>query len=395
MVGERLRGWGRLFTLSAASALRGIRDNLRLTVWQPFSLSLGLDMQAVGGLESLSDLTKLIVEPAFGVVSDAVGRKRLMVIREALTLAALVLMLFARNWSFLFAAMLLIGVTNGLYSVWSTVIAESAEPSHLGYVYSIVGACYTGIGIVGTLGAGYLADVFGYSLVYGFAVVFAFASLALIWQWLPETRKGEATKVDWKKMLSSTVSALNPPKGLRGFYVAMGLDAIAFGVGMRLLSGMLNAGYGFTPWMIGVYTAAMTLTMAIGQIPLGRLADRFGYGRFMAISQFTACIMLGMMIVSKSYVTVIAANLILGIGNAFWIPSEQAWIAANVDTKQMAQGLGSFSTFRGLMGLPAPIIGGILFDVYGFDLPIMLNLIIAFVDGVVILAWVKDRQRGK
>jgi MFS family permease len=393
MVGERRRGWGRLFTLSAVSALRGIRDNLRVTVWQPFALSLGLDMQAVGGLESLSDLIKLIVEPAFGVVSDAMGRKHLLVLREALTLVALVLMLFARNWFFLFAAMLLIGVTNGLYSVWSAVIAESAEPSRLGYVYSIMGTCYTGIGIIGTLGAGYLADAFGYSLVYGLAVVFAFASLAVIWLRLPETRRGKTTKVDWGRTLSSTIWALNPPKELRGFYIAMGLDAIAFGIGLRLLSGMLNAGYGFTPWMIGVYTAAMTLTTAVGQVPLGRLADRLGYSRFMAVSQFTACVMLGMMIISKSYITVIAANLILGVANAFWIPSEQAWIAANVDTKQMAQALGSFSTFRGLLSLPAPIIGGILFDVFGFDVPIMLNLVLAFVDGVVILAWVKDRQQ--
>jgi MFS family permease len=293
MSGERLRGWGRLFTLSAASALRGIRDNLRVTVWQPFALSLGLDMQAVGGLESLSDLTRLVVEPAFGVISDAMGRKRLLVLREALTLAALVLMLFARNWFFLFAAMLLIGVSNGLYSVWSAVIAESAEPRQLGYVYSVVGACYTGIGIIGTIGSGYLADAFGYNLVYGLAVVFAFASLAVIWLRLPETRRGATTKVDWRRTLSSTVRALNPPKELRGFYIANGLDAIAFGVGIRLLSGMLNAGYGFTPWMIGVYTAAMTLTMAVGQVPLGRLADRLGYGRFMAISQFTACVVLG------------------------------------------------------------------------------------------------------
>ena len=392
MVGGKLRSWGWLFTLSAASALRGIRDNLRVTVWQPFALSLGLDMQAIGGLESLSDLAKLIVEPAFGVVSDAMGRKHLLVLREVLTLTALVLMLLANNWFYLFATMLLIGVTNGLYSVWSTVIAESAEPSHLGYVYSVVGACYTGIGIIGTLGAGYLADAFGYNIVYGLAVVFAFASLAVIWLRLPETRRGETTKVDWGRTLSSTVRALNPPKELRGFYIAMGLDSIAFGVGMRLLSGMLNAGYGFTPWMIGVYTTAMTLTMAVGQVPLGRLADRFGYGRFMAISQFMACAMLGMMIISKSYVIVIVANLIHGIANAFWAPSEQAWIAANANTKQMAQALGSFSTFRGLMGLPAPIIGGILFDVYGLDVPIMLNLILVFVDGVVILAWVKGRQ---
>jgi len=64
-----------------------------------------------------------------------------------------------------------------------------------------------------------------------------------------------------------------------------------------------------------------------------------------------------------------------------------------VDTKQMAQAIGSFSTFRGLIGLPAPIIGGILFDTLGFDVPILLNLVLAFVDGIVILVWVKDRPR--
>jgi MFS family permease len=90
---------------------------------------------------------------------------------------------------------------------------------------------------------------------------------------------------------------------------------------------------------------------------------------------------------------VVAANLLFGVANAFWIPAEQAWIAANVDPKQRAQALGSFSTFRGLIGLPAPIIGGILFDAYGINVPIAMNLLFAFLDGVVILIWVKDKRR--
>ena len=390
---DRMQSWGSLFVLSAASALRGIRDNLRMVVWQPFALSLGLDMQQVGTLESLSDLTKLVFEPAFGVISDALGRKRLLVLREVVVVLALLLILFAKSWHFLFVAMLLFGVSNSLFSVWSTLVAESAEPTRLGFVYSVMGACYTGAGLIGTLGAGYIADAFGYDLVYTTATAFAFASLALVWLWLPETRSEAPVKVDWGKTLTSSVMALNPPKELRGFYIAMGLDLLAFGMGIRLLSGMLNAGYGYTPVMIGIYTAAMTLTMAIAQVPLGRLADRFGYSRFMATSQFMACIMLGMMLVSKDFSIVIIANLGLGLANAFWMPAEQAWIAANVDPKQRAQALGSFSTFRGLLGLPAPIIGGILFDTFGFDVPIVLNLALVFIDGVVILAWVKDRPR--
>jgi MFS family permease len=390
---ERVQGWGRLYVLSAASAFRGIRDNLRTVVWQPFALSLGLDMQQVGALESLSDLMKLLLEPAFGVVSDARGRKWLLVLREAVAIGALILLLFAKSWHYFFASMLLVGISNSLVSVWSTLVAESSPRDRLGFVYSVMGACYTGAGLIGTLGAGYIADQFGYGAVYIVATVFAFSSLALVWLKLPETRTEPPTKVEWGKTLTSYMRALNPPKELRGFYVAMALDLLAFSMGMRLLSGMLNSGYGYTPWMIGLCTAAMTLTQAGMQIPLGRLVDRYGYGRFMSISQFLASIMLAMMLLSKDLVVVVAANLLFGVANAFWIPAEQAWIAANVDPKQRAQALGSFSTFRGLIGLPAPIIGGILFDAYGFNVPIAMNLLFAFIDGVVILIWVKDKKR--
>jgi len=393
--GDRLFNWGRLFTLSAASSLRGIRDNLRLVVWQPFALSLGLDMQQVGSLESLTDLMKLVFEPAFGVISDAVGRKKLLIIREALTLLALVLILIAQSWQVLFVSMTLIGVSYALVSVWSTVVAESADPTRLAFLYSVVGACYTGAGLIGTLGAGFLADTFGYDVVFKLATAFAFLSLALIWLKLPETMKEAPKKVDWSRAATAALRALNPPKGLRGFYVATAFDLLAFSMGLRLLSGMLNSAYGYTPWMIGLYTAAMTLTQAVAQVPLGRLADRFGYGRFMAVSQFTACIMLGMMIVSKDFAVVFSANLIMGLANAFWAPAEQAWIAAHVDPNRRAQALGSFSTFRGLIGLPAPIIGGILFDAYGFDVPIAMNLVLAFISGVMLVLWVKDRGQQK
>ncbi len=390
---EYIRGWGRLFILSAASSFRGIRDNLRTVVWQPFALTLGLDMQQVGTLESLSDLVKLLLEPAFGVVSDARGRKGLLILREAVAMGALLLLLFAKSWHYLFASMMLIGVSNSLVSVWSTLVAESSPKDRMGFVYSVMGACYTGAGLIGTLGAGYIADQFGYNAVYVAATVLAFAGLMLVWLKLPETRSEPPTRVEWRKTLASYARALNPPKGLRGFYVAMGLDLLAFSMGTRLLSGMLNSEYGYTPWMIGLYTAAMTLTQAGAQIPLGRLADRFGYGKFMAISQFLASIMLAMMLLSKDLVVVVAANLLFGVANAFWIPAEQAWIADNVDPGQRAQAIGSYSTFRVLLGLPAPIIGGILFDAYGFNAPIMMNLLFAFIDGVVILIWVKDRRR--
>jgi len=57
---------------------------------------------------------------------------------------------------------------------------------------------------------------------------------------------------------------------------------------------------------------------------------------------------------------------------------------------ERAHALASYSTFRGLLSFPAPLIGGILFDVCSFDIPILLNLVIALVDAFLILILVKD-----
>lgn len=73
------------------------------------------------------------------------------------------------------------------------------------------------------------------------------------------------------------------------------------------------------------------------------------------------------------------------------LPAESAWIASNVKTEERARALGSYSTVRTLLSFPAPLIGGFLFDAYGFNVPVTLNIVLVLVDIVLILYLVKDR----
>ena len=390
---ERLFMSQRLFTLSLITALRGTRDNLRMVVWQPFAISLGLDMRSIGTLESVMDLVKNLMEPAFGAISDAIGRKKLTVLREVLIVVASITFVLAWSWHLLFVGIVLLGISAALVSVWSTMVAESAEETNLASVYGILGTFYTGAGLLGAFSAGYIADALGLRVVYGLSAILAGATLFLVWRRLPETRRGDPKPINWREAVTAFSGAFNPPKSLRGFYAAMTLDLIAFNTGVRLINGMLAKGYGYTPGMIGLCLTAMTLTWALLQIPFGRLSDRFGYTRFLALSQFTACIMLGICIYSKAFEYIFVAHLIFGLANAFWMPAEQAWIAANVDPAERGKALSNFSAFRGFLAIPAPMIGGWLFDAYGFDIPIAFNLILAFLDGVLILLVVKDKPR--
>jgi MFS family permease len=94
--------------------------------------------------------------------------------------------------------------------------------------------------------------------------------------------------------------------------------------------------------------------------------------------------------VSKDFWVVLGTQATMGFSAAFWMPAEQAWIAKNVDPQERARAIGGYSTFRGLFAFPAPFVGGVLFDAFGFDVPILLNLVLALVDVALILTLVRE-----
>jgi len=379
-------------TLAVISALRGAWFNLRGVIWQPFVLSLGIPMGSLGGLESLTDLTRIIVQPVVGSASDIYGRKKFLLAREVLILVAGLLFIFAGSWPLLFLGVVLVGLSSALFPVWNTVVAESSDPSELGYTYSVIGTFHMAAGLIAAMAAGLIASAYGYRMVFIVASAMGLFTILMIWRRLPETLAQKPdSRLSLKRLGGSLVGSLRPPRHLWGFYIAMSVDLIAFNIGYRLLFGMLAEGYGYTPYMLGVMMTVLMAANALSQIPLGKLMDRYGYVRFLFISQIIACGVIGLMLYSKSFIAVLAAQALMGVAASFWGPAEQAWIAINVDPDKRAQAIGSYSTFRGLASLPAPFIGGILFDAYGFDVPMLLNLVLAFVDAVLILVLVKDR----
>lgn len=390
---EELEKKGLVYRISAISALRGAVFNAWRVVWQPFVLSLGVSMSWLGGLESFLDLTRIAVMPLFGKAADAHGRRRFIVAREIFTLAAAVLYVYAGSWRFILLGVVFTGLSLAMYPVWNAVIAESSEGRELGYTYSIVGTITLGLSLVATVAAGYVASAYGFRTVFTGAAVLALLAFLLVVMRLPETLPpGKRGSVDWRKLTGSFAETFRPPRYLWGFYIAMSVDLFAFNLGYRLLNGMLTRDYGYTPAMLGLMTAATIGTTALAQIPLGRLVDRIGYVKFLIISQLIASGVLAVFVVSKSF-PVVAAQIALGVSAAFWEPAEQAWIAVNVDTERRAQAIGGFATFCGLIAFPAPFIGGLLFDAYGFDVPMLINVGIALIDVVLIHALVKERVR--
>jgi MFS family permease len=391
---QTIRKEKQIFYLALSAALRGLRDNLRQVVWQPFALSLGVPMASIGALESLMDLAKTVVQPVFGAASDVYGRKRFLVLREALILAAGVCFLLARSWELLAVGMTLIGFSVALYPVYSSLVAESASGHEMGMLYSVMGSCYIGMGLVGTLSAGYLADTFGYSTVYMVTTILAVAALLVTVFKISEThRPANISSFTLGRAFTSFLDTFRPPSYLWGYYLAMSVDLFAFSVGWRLINGMLTESFGYTPYMLGLLSSLSFGVQAFFQVIVGRYVDKAGYVKFLAASQSVSCALIGLMLWNQSFTTALVANLMMGVSAALWAPAEQAWIACNTDPGERGKSIGGYNTFRGLVALPAPIIGGLIYDRYGFHLPLMINLALATVDVGLLLFLVKDKAR--
>ncbi len=393
---DSIREEKQILYLAVTAALRGIIDNLRRVVWQPFALSLGVPIRSIGALESLMDLAKIAVQPVFGAASDVYGRKPFLVFRDFLILAGSLCFLFARSWLLLAASMTLLGLSIALVPVWQTTVAESARGNEMGRIYSVLGSCYMATGLLGTLAAGWLADNVGYRLVFSLAALFAAASLMVTTLRIRETR-GRAASASFtlSHVWGSLLDTFRPPRYLWGFYVAMSVDLFAFSVGWRLINGLLTEAFSFTPGMLGLMTAVNAGTMALFQVVLGRHVDRVGYVKYLAISQAMSCILLALLLVNQSFPVAMAANVLMGLAAAFWVPAEQAWISQNVDPEERAKSIGGYATFRGLVALPGPLIGGILYDAYGYYMPMLVNLVLAAVDVGLIVFLVRDRVRPR
>ena len=83
-------------------------------------------MSSLGGLESTYDVTRISVQPVFGSISDAIGRKRFLVLRELLLISAMVLYIVANSWTFLIAGVAIVGLSYAVEPVWTTFVAESS-----------------------------------------------------------------------------------------------------------------------------------------------------------------------------------------------------------------------------------------------------------------------------
>jgi len=376
--------------------LSGLTNSMTQAVWQPFVLSLGAPMSTLGLLESIGGpqgIVTAIIQPIGGWLSDRRGRKPFIVLgglAGVLAVGFYVVAAATRDWRWLLGGIVLLGMTLIARPARDSLVAESASADRRGVAFSVLMAAWVAPGIFAPTLGGFIAERGGFAPVFIIRLIFEGLRVLLLVWFLRETLRGASEAVSWRELKGVMARMFWPPADLRGLYWAMAIDIFAWGMGASLLFGMLSESRGFTTVQLGIMASLFSATWAITQMPLGRLVDRYGSKPLLVLSQGLGLTLLAGWLWGNSFTAFALLHAYFGFTAAAWMPAQQAIFANSVPAQQRGEALGRLAAFRGLIGFPAPYIGGLLFDRFGFSAPITANLIVAAIALLALILLVKE-----
>ena len=231
-----------------------------------------------------------------GSISDALGRKPLIVISILSSAALTVLLALAPTWGVLLLLRAAQGITlSGLQAVAMAYLGEEVAPAAVG---GAMGLFVAGNGLGGMLGrvfAGFTADFGGWrGALAGVGVVSAIAGL-FVWRALPPSRHFQPRPLTLRTSLASLTGHLGDPTLRRLFglgFVVMGAFVTVYNyIAFRLLA----PPYGLSQAVVGAIFLVYLVGIA-GSTWMGRLADRRGRGPVLRASLFAALVGLALML---------------------------------------------------------------------------------------------------
>jgi len=335
-----------------------------------YAVALGADKIALGTLNSVGSAVSSALSLPVGRLVDRYSLKKMMLLAMTLEILVPVAYAAASNWIMLIPALILFQMT-GFRSLAVTIenvyIASSLKHEDRATGFGVSTVISTIGGTLAPITAAYLVIAFGGIGVEGIRPLF-FIQLAgliplaaLIYLRLADVGKPSGGVRKGIRNFFKDFSALfEDAKGLRRFIFIECLGdfsmAAVFPFAMVFAVEVKQA----TPFILGYMGMAATLCNMIFAIPIGRLADRIGRKKTLYLMR---------PIMYASYLLIAFAP------NAYWLILAWAflgfpweWIIWStmsmemVDESERGRWSGILMLFRGIVSIPAPIIGGIFYQ---------------------------------
>ena len=343
-------------------------------------------------------IVKAITNYYTGALANKYGRKKLLVAGWIIAIPIPFILMFAPNWSWIIAANVLLGISQGL--TWSSTVVMKIDlvgEKQRGFAMGLNEfAGYIAVALVAFL-TGWIASEYGirpYPFYIG--IVLVFFGLAASIFFIKDTKHHVA-----KETINNVIPRLKnifrdttwKNKNL-GSVTQAGLinnlnDGMAWGIFPILL-----ASKGFTIGEIGIVTAIYPAVWGIGQLFTGKMADKFCKKDMLYTGMLLQAIALIVLVFANTMFHFVLLSSILGWGTAMVYPTFLATVAENTHPQDRAKSIGIFRLWRDLGYAIGAILTGIIADLISINAAIVFIGLLTFASAMIIRYRMKCRTDG-
>jgi MFS family permease len=360
-----------------------------MVIRQPFILSLNPSVAVMGFLEGLGGFQGLIpafIQPFFGWISDRLHRKPFIVLGSILMELSLILFLFSgltSNFFLIIPAVILTATSFLTMPIIDSLIAESVETSQRSVAYNKVMLATMAPGIFSPFIGGLLADQFGFISVLAIGIVIQSIIIFLLIVFLKEDpfEKGTVNFSELRAFLRRTFS---PPRNVRNLYWMNAIDALSVGLGPLILYGLLRLHFEYSNSQLGILSTVNAVSMVLTQLIISRKITTYDTKKLLLLANVGYLVYIGGVAVANNFWTLLLLEIVMGITPALWMPAHKTLLANSVNKSERAETMGRVSLYRGIFGFPAPFIGGLLYEHFGYAAPLWG----CFILGIVVTSYI-------
>ncbi len=349
-----------------------------------YAATFGATAEVVGLLLGVNALTQLLGAPVLGRLSDRFGRKPLLLLSLAGTVAGFLMLGLARSLAMLFASRVVDGFLGGNISLAQAYISDVTEGKERTKGFGLIGAAF-GLGFIfGPAIGGALAGGGNYALPALVAAGLSLLNLLGVLVWLPESlpraererrarepRAAFSLRVLWEALSLPCVGPLLQTQLF--FSLAFTLFETVFALFARERLGLDARTTSFVLTYVGVL---VVLVQGVGiRLLVRRFTDKqlvFGGSALLALSLLAWAFSpsLGVLLVVLTPLALASGVLRVAVNTA---------LTRSVWPEEVGGTLGLSAALSSLTRVVAPTVGGFLLGQVGAPAPGVL--------GALLMAW--------
>jgi MFS family permease len=383
-------------------------------LWIPYRslyiLELGATKELLGMLLMVETLSQLIFQLPGGILTDRLGRKKVIVISSIFRVATPIVYLMGTHWTHLAPGLILSSAGMISLPAVNALIAESLPPQRRSSGF----AAYRTVTWMPIIFTSLLGGVFMdyYGVLKGARIclqamlIISIATTIIKWRYIKETLDTNKTEEKPREPRSNSEYLRSLGKMPRNVWVLTGVAALS-GFAMRSVYsfmviyaveevGLTTTQWGLIGTIVNIIATALTL-------PGGILADRIGRKPSIIASKLLAPIATIGFTLSNNFnqlamTQVIGAGVSRGFGGTVWGniggPVWQAVVADCTPPEERGRMMGLMGSIINIANIPASWVGGYLYDNSSPALPFQLSFAVDVISLILFIALFKEPERN-